>query len=73
MRKMVSKEPSISEAVERAAEKLKYSPLKAEQARAIEGFLEGLDVFVILPTGYGKQFVTAVCLLPVIFIIVLLG
>ena len=51
---MVSRKPSISEAVERAAEKLKYSPLKAEQARAIEGFLEGLDVFVILPTGYGK-------------------
>ena len=52
---MVSRETSIREAVERAAEKLQYSPLKAEQARAIEGFMEGLDVFVILPTGYGKK------------------
>ena len=48
--KMESRVPStsISEAVKWAAEKLKYSPLKAvsEQARAIEGFLEGLYVFV---------------------------
>ena len=34
-----------------AAEKLKYSPLKAvsEQARATEGFLEGLYVLLLQP------------------------
>ena len=42
-------------AIIQAADKLKYSPLKEEQKRCIEEFLKGRDVFVILPTGYGKS------------------
>ena len=37
-----------------AAEELNYSPLKEEQVMAIQEFLNGNDVFVILPTGFGK-------------------
>ena len=38
----------------KAAEILQYSPLKEEQLKCIEEFLRGNDVFVVLPTGYGK-------------------
>ena len=32
--------------------------VKKEQRRAIHDFVSGRDVFVSLPTGYGKSFVT---------------
>lgn len=38
-----------------AAEELLYTPLKDEQRKRIEKLMEGKDVFVILPTGFGKQ------------------
>ena len=44
----------MDEAISRAADILKYEPLKEEQRKAIAGFLSGQDVFVVLPTGYGK-------------------
>ena len=44
----------MDEAILRAADVLKYEPLKEEQRKAIAGFLSGQDVFVVLPTGYGK-------------------
>ena len=34
--------------------RLGYSPLKEEQRASILPFLEGKDVFVLLPTGFGK-------------------
>ena len=50
------------EIVARAAASLGYLSLKAEQERAILAFVSGRDVFVSLPTGYGKSF-----LLPRVF------
>ena len=38
-----------------AAEKLGISSFKPEQTRAIWAFASGHDVFVSLPTGYGKS------------------
>lgn len=40
--------------IARAAESLGYS-LKEEQKRSIEHFVTGRDVFVSLPTGFGKS------------------
>ena len=39
--------------------------LKEKQYEAIEGFCSGNDVFVSLPTGYGKSLIFAV--LPLVF------
>ena len=39
--------------------------LKAEQVRVISEFVSGKDVFVSLPTGYGKSLCYA--LLPLVF------
>jgi len=44
---------------------LGYSSLKTEQTQAILKFLQGKDVFVVLPTGYGKSLCYA-CL-PLVF------
>ena len=35
-------------------------PIKKEQDQAIRAFVEGSDVFISLPTGYGKS-ITAIC------------
>ena len=43
----------MEEAISRAADILKYEPLREEQRKAIAGFLSGKDVFIVLPTGYG--------------------
>jgi ATP-dependent DNA helicase RecQ len=45
---------SYESAVLKAAEQLSFSPLKLEQKICIEEFIKGRDVFVILPTGFGK-------------------
>ena len=42
-----------------------YNELKVEQHKALKAFVEGRDVFVALPTGYGKSLCYA--LLPAIF------
>ena len=44
----------ISRAVVEAGIRLGYSPLKDEQIQCIAKFMAGENVFVILPTGYGK-------------------
>jgi len=44
----------ITEAVVAAADDLGYSSLKEEQLKVVTAFLEGRDVFAVLPTGYGK-------------------
>ena len=40
-------------------------PLKPEQLKAVMAFLEGRDVFVSLPTGFGKSMIYGI--LPAVF------
>ena len=42
-------------AVKEASSLLSYSSLKEEQLCSIKAFIDGRDVFVILPTGFGKS------------------
>lgn len=42
-------------AIERAIARLGYATLKPEQEKVVKAFLNGRDVFVSLPTGYGKS------------------
>ena len=51
--------------VRRAAASLGYPQLKEEQELAILSFVGGNDVFISLPTGYGKSLCYAV--LPKVF------
>lgn len=46
---------TVEQAVAVAAEELLYGPLKEDQSTAITKYLQGNDVFVTLPTGYGKS------------------
>ena len=48
-----------------AGEKLGYKELKDKQMEAVKAFVSGNDVFVCLPTGYGKSVIYAV--LPLVF------
>jgi len=45
----------IVEAVVAAVGDLGYSSLKEEQLEVVTAFLEGHDVFAVLPTGYRKS------------------
>jgi len=45
----------IMEAVVAAASDLGYSSLKEEQLKVVTAFLEGRDVFAVVPMGYGKS------------------
>ena len=56
---------TLSDAIAKAATSLGYSKLKPEQEQAITYFARGNDVFVALPTGYGKSLCFA--LLPRVF------
>lgn len=56
---------SIDEVITKAAGSLGYSDLKQEQKLALKAFVGERDVFVALPTGYGKSLCYA--LLPLIF------
>ena len=46
---------TIQKAVVAAASDLGYPSLKDEQLKVVTAFLEGRDVFAVLPTGYGKN------------------
>ena len=45
----------MEELVNGVARSLGVFPLKPEQLKAVLAFLEGRDVFVSLPTGFGKS------------------
>ena len=45
----------IDKVVEKAARSLGYDKLKAMQMSVISHFISGNDVFVSLPTGFGKS------------------
>ena len=45
----------ISSAVSEVASTLGYDSLKSKQLQAVTTFLQGKDVFVAHPTGYGKS------------------
>ena len=47
----------VDTAVARAAERLGLRALKQKQTESIKAFLSGNDVFVTVPTGYGKSIV----------------
>ena len=55
---------SVKEALYIAAEKLGVC-LKEKQSEALLAFLSGKDVFVSLPTGYGKSLFYGI--LPIVF------
>lgn len=44
---------------EQAAASLGYSQLKPQQLEAMVKFVGGKDVFVVLPTGFGKSLIYA--------------
>ena len=47
-----------------SGEKLGYKSLKDKQVEAVCSFTEGNDVFVSLPTGYGKSTDQVTCTAP---------
>ena len=52
-------------AIERVKEALGLTELKPKQVEAISAFVSGRDIFVSLPTGYGKSVIYG--LLPKVF------
>ena len=46
--------------------KLGYDRPKPEQMTAIEIFISGIDVFVFLSTGFGKSFIYATLVFPLL-------
>ena len=44
----------VESAVYKAINKLGFSSLKPQQMMAINAFIDRRDVFVVLPTGFGK-------------------
>ena len=58
-------DPTIQTTITLAAQNLVYLSLKEEQREVITNFVQGKDVFAVLPTGFGKSLCYA-CL-PFIF------
>ena len=56
---------SLDEAIAQSMQLMGISSLKTKQQEAIKAFMNGKDVFVTLPTGYGKSLIYL--LLPLIF------
>ena len=45
----------LDSAIDAAAARLGYEEVKPEQREAVRGLVNGRDVFVALPTGFGKS------------------
>ncbi len=65
METMSTREDEIKTAAVRAARRLGYPSLRNHQLEVIVRYVQGHDVFAILPTGYGKTLYYA-CL-PLVF------
>ena len=63
---MCCSDAAMEDVVNDVAQSLGVFPLKAEQLKAMMAFLEGRDVFVSLPTGYGNSLIYAI--LPAVLI-----
>ena len=55
----------VDEAISYACSKMKVKELKTEQEKCVRAFVNGSDIFISLPTGYGKSLCFAI--LPHIF------
>ena len=55
----------MEETIVQAVKNLRYTHVRKEQMKAIISFVNGKDVFVSLPMGFGKSFCYSV--LPVLF------
>ena len=65
MAALVEAYSSLREAISEVARNHGYKRFKEEQFLAIEKFVTGSDVFVSLPTGFGKSLIYG--LLPAVF------
>ena len=55
----------FQQALDETLKDLGFQSLKLKQKEAVEAFVKGRDVFVALPTGYGKSIIYAI--LPTLF------
>ena len=53
----VARYPShkVQEATKSAVRELRYQDVKPEEMEVVEAYVQGRDVFAVLPTGYGKS------------------
>ncbi len=61
----IEMEKRVAAAISDSARQLGIESLKDKQLEAVLKFVEGHDIFVSLPTGYGKSIIYAV--LPLVF------
>ena len=45
----------VQEATRSAVRELRYQDVKPEQMKVVDAYVQGRDVFAVLPTGYGKS------------------
>ena len=64
-----NQKPLVDEAITTAAASLVYPTVRSEQRDVVRAIVTGKDVFVALPTGYGKSLCYA--MLPIVFDILL--
>ena len=50
----------LASALEEASREIGIDCLKPKQREAIESFVSGRDLFISLPTGYGKSIIYAI-------------
>ena len=60
-----SKDTRLEFVLQEVSEELGFPSLKVKQKEAIGVFVKGHDIFVSLPTGYGKSVIFAI--LPMVF------
>ncbi len=65
LREEIEMEKRVAAAISDSTRQLGIESLKDKQLEAVLKFVEGHDIFVSLPTGYGKSIIYAV--LPLVF------